>query len=82
MLGTIPRLDFPALCLQDSPLGVRLTTYVSAFPAGMNAAMTWDKKLMYARGHAMGVEFKGKGINIALGPVVRVLPGEHGGFNG
>jgi len=43
--------------------------------------MTWDKKLMYARGHAMGVEFKGKGINIALGPVVRVLPGEHGGFN-
>ncbi|KAF8251875.1 hypothetical protein K440DRAFT_578757 [Wilcoxina mikolae CBS 423.85] len=81
-VGTIPRLGFPALCLQDSPLGVRFTTYVSAFPAGMNAAMTWDKKLMYARGHAMGMEFKGKGINVALGPVAGPL-GRHpeGGRN-
>lgn len=40
----------------------------------MNAAMTWDRKLMYERGYAMGEEFKGKGINVALGPVVRSIP--------
>ena len=70
LAGSIPRLGFAPLCLQDSPLGVRLSTYSSAFPAGLNAAMTWDRKLMYARGHAMGEEFRGKGVNIALGPVV------------
>jgi len=40
----------------------------------MNAAMTWDRKLMYERGYAMGAEFKGKGINVALGPVVGSIP--------
>ena len=71
-VGTIPRIGFPSLCLQDSPLGIRFGTYSSAFPAGLNAAMTWDRGLMYARGYAMGEEFKGKGINVALGPVVCV----------
>jgi len=34
-------------------LGVRLTDFASAFPAGINAAMTWDKDLIKARGVAM-----------------------------
>jgi beta-glucosidase-like glycosyl hydrolase len=59
--------------MQDSPLGVRFGTYSSAFPAGMNAAMTWDRELMYLRGLAMGEEFKGKGVNMALGPVVSTV---------
>ncbi|KAA8905769.1 extracellular beta-glucosidase/cellulase BGL3 precursor [Sphaerosporella brunnea] len=81
-VGTIPRINFPALCLQDSPLGVRFGTYSSAFPAGLNAAMTWDRSLMRARGYAMGAEFKGKGVNVALGPVAGPL-GRHpeGGRN-
>jgi len=36
----IPNQDFPGLCLQDSPLGVRFADYVSAFPAGINVAST------------------------------------------
>lgn len=67
--GPIPRLGFPSLCLQDSPLGVRYGDYASAFPSGMNAAMTWDRNLMYQRGYAMGSEFKAKGANFGLGPV-------------
>jgi beta-glucosidase len=31
-VGSIPRLGFKALCMQDSPLGVRFADYVSAFP--------------------------------------------------
>ncbi|KAL7271296.1 hypothetical protein RUND412_005956 [Rhizina undulata] len=71
--GSIPRLNFRSLCLQDSPLGVRATDYVSAFPAGMNVAATWDRGLLYARGFAMGEEFRAKGANIALGPVAGPL---------
>ncbi|KAI9646460.1 beta-glucosidase [Ciborinia camelliae] len=67
--GTIPRLNFPGLCLQDSPLGIRFTDYNSAFPSGMNAAATWSYDLMNARGNAMGKEHRGKGIDVQLGPV-------------
>jgi beta-glucosidase len=31
----------------------------------VNAAATFDKKLMLKRGEAMGREFRGKGVNVA-----------------
>jgi beta-glucosidase len=43
---TIPRIGWQGLCLEDSPLGVRLADFVSAFPAGINAAATWDVDLI------------------------------------
>ncbi|PQE29236.1 putative beta-glucosidase protein [Rutstroemia sp. NJR-2017a BBW] len=67
--GSIPRINFPGLCLQDSPLGIRFTDYNSAFPSGMNAAATWSTSLIRARGVAMGAEHRGKGIDVQLGPV-------------
>jgi beta-glucosidase len=67
------RLGFPQLCLQDGPLGVRTTTNITAFPAGITTGATWDKQLMYDRGAALGEEFKGKGINYYLGPAVGPL---------
>ncbi|KXT13326.1 hypothetical protein AC579_6024 [Pseudocercospora musae] len=71
--GGIPRLNFRGLCLQDSPVGVRMTDFNSVFPAGVNVAATWDRKLAYARGKAMGEEFAGKGIDVQLGPVAGPL---------
>jgi beta-glucosidase len=59
--------------MQDSPVGVRLTDYNSVFPAGVTAAATFDKGLLYARGEAMGAEHKGKGVNVMLGPVAGPL---------
>ena len=44
-----------------------LTFYFSVFSAGVSAAATWDKDIMYERGHAMGEEFRGKGAHIYLG---------------
>lgn len=64
--GGIPRLAFRSLCLQDSPTGVRFADYVSVFPAGVNVAATWDKKVAFDRGAAMGSEHKGKGVDIQL----------------
>ncbi|KAG6374229.1 glycoside hydrolase superfamily [Boletus reticuloceps] len=72
-VGNIPQVvDFPGLCLQDSPLGVRFASLVSSFPAGVTAASTWNRALIRARGVAMGEEFKAKGVNIALGPVMNM----------
>jgi hypothetical protein len=42
-VGNIPPIinnDFPGLCLNDSPLGVRLADFVTVFPAAINAAST------------------------------------------
>ncbi|KAK2767511.1 hypothetical protein FQN54_003668 [Arachnomyces sp. PD_36] len=68
-VGSIPRLNFRGLCLQDAPLGVRFADYVSAFPSGVNVAATWDRHLAYLRGKAMGAEHRDKGVDVQLGPV-------------
>ncbi|EOO03200.1 putative beta-glucosidase 1 precursor protein [Phaeoacremonium minimum UCRPA7] len=72
-VGSIPRLGFRSLCMQDSPMGVRLSDYNSAFPSGQTAAATFDKGLLYRRGLAMGQEHRGKGVTVQLGPVAGPL---------
>ncbi|KAF8856844.1 glycoside hydrolase [Acephala macrosclerotiorum] len=54
---SVPRLNFSG------------PDFVSAFPAGSHLAQTWDKGYMYAYGKALGEEYYGKGVNIALRPV-------------
>ncbi|MCJ1448936.1 MAG: hypothetical protein MMC23_009455 [Stictis urceolatum] len=71
--GAIPRLGFRSMCLQDSPVGVRDTDFVSVFPAGVNAAATWSRGLARARGAGMGSEHRGKGSDVQLGPVAGPL---------
>ncbi|CAE6429421.1 unnamed protein product [Rhizoctonia solani] len=67
--GAVPRLNIPALCLQDGPAGVRPADFASQFPAQVTVAATWDRELIYERAAALGVEFRGKGIHVALAPV-------------
>jgi beta-glucosidase len=69
----IPRLNFTGLCLQDGPMAIRVADYTSVFSAGVSAGATWDRDIMYERGHAMSLEFKGKGAHIFLGPVAGPL---------
>ncbi|KAL8716102.1 MAG: hypothetical protein Q9220_000007 [cf. Caloplaca sp. 1 TL-2023] len=61
-------VGFPALCLQDGPLGLRFSDHATAFPAGITVGATWNKDLMYQKGKAHGTQAKLKGINILLGP--------------
>ncbi|KAK7203350.1 glycosyl hydrolase family 3 N terminal domain-containing protein [Myxozyma melibiosi] len=68
--GSVPRLNFSAICLQDGPLGIRFTDLNSAFPAGIATGATFNKNLMYQRGNALGLENKAKGINVALAPCI------------
>lgn len=50
--GAVPRLGLHSLCLQDGPLGIRLSDYNSAFTAGGTVAASWDRDIWYRRGFA------------------------------
>lgn len=71
--GAVPRLGIKPLCLADAPDGIRGQEFVSAFPASIHVASTWDRDLIYQWGQALGEEYRGKGINIALAPVAGPL---------
>ncbi|KAH8556725.1 glycoside hydrolase superfamily [Umbelopsis sp. PMI_123] len=71
--------DFPALCLQDGPLGVRMAYNVTLGLSGITAAQSFDKDIMHKRGMMMGEEFRGKGVNIQLGPAMNFMRSPEGG---
>ncbi|KAF2427523.1 beta-glucosidase [Tothia fuscella] len=71
--GAVDRIGFPGLCLQDGPSGVRGADFVSAFPSGVHIGASWNSTLANSVGTFMGAEFKKKGVNVALGPVVGPL---------
>lgn len=62
----------PSLCFQDGPAGLRLVRNVTAFPVGLNLASTFSRRLMRARGVALGEESRGKGVNVFLGPAMDI----------
>ena len=68
--GGVPRLGFPGLCLHDAGNGVRNTDGVNAYASGVHIGASWNASLAYERAQYMGAEFKKKGVNVALGPVV------------
>ncbi|KAI0824217.1 beta-glucosidase [Trametes gibbosa] len=84
-IGNTPKVSaipgFSGLCLQDSPVGVRFVSGNSVFPAEINAAATFNRTLIRARGEAMGTEFKGKGIHVALGPMMNLMRAPAAGRN-
>ncbi|KAF2183312.1 glycoside hydrolase family 3 protein [Zopfia rhizophila CBS 207.26] len=71
--GTVSRLGVPSLCFADAPDGIRGQEFVSAFPAGIHLGATFNRDLMYRYGQAVGREYRGKGINVALGPFIGPL---------
>ncbi|KAF3767348.1 family 3 glycoside hydrolase [Cryphonectria parasitica EP155] len=71
--AAISSIGYPELCLQDSPLGVRYATSVTAFTPGIQAAATWDVDLLLQRGQYLGAEAKGCGVHVLLGPVAGPL---------
>jgi len=52
---------------------VRATDFVNAYASGISVGASWNKNLAYQRGRSMGGEFRTKGANVALGPVVGPL---------
>ncbi|OTB02825.1 glycoside hydrolase family 3 protein [Hypoxylon sp. CI-4A] len=71
--GPAIHVGFPALALQDGPLGIRFADNATAFPAGVTVGATWNKDLMYQWGNAHAIEARKKGINVILGPCIGPL---------
>ncbi|RMZ86740.1 hypothetical protein DV736_g6036, partial [Chaetothyriales sp. CBS 134916] len=74
--GNIPSIDrvgFQGLCLTDAGNGVRATDFVNGWPSGIHVGASWNKDLAHKRGIYLGGEFRAKGANVALGPVVGPL---------
>ncbi|KAJ7209261.1 glycoside hydrolase family 3 protein [Mycena pura] len=67
-VSPVSRLGIPGLCLNDGPAGVRPTKGVTGFPPAIAAAATFSRRLMRARGVALGEEFRGKGIKCMRNP--------------
>lgn len=68
--GGVARLGFPGFCLQDAGNGVRSVDGVTSWASGIHIGASWNPSVAYDRGLYMGAEFKKKGVNVALGPVV------------
>ncbi|KAL8410092.1 hypothetical protein RB594_008253 [Gaeumannomyces avenae] len=66
----IPRLNFTGMCLADAGQGLRGVDFVSSWPSGVHVGASWNRALALRRALGMGGEFKKKGANILLGPVV------------
>ncbi|CAO3636558.1 unnamed protein product [Cunninghamella echinulata] len=64
---------FPSICYQDGPIGVRSTKGITAGVSGINTAASFDKKAIRERGQYIGKEFRGKGINVFLGPSMNMV---------
>jgi beta-glucosidase len=70
-----------ALTLQDGPAGVSRFTDVTAFPAPITLAASWDRDLVRRWGAAMAEEERGKGVMIQLGPMMNLVRSPAAGRN-
>lgn len=70
MTGSVPRLGFPGICLQDAGHGVRGVDMVNSYPAGIHVGASWNRTLVHSWADSIGAEFRRKGANVALGPLV------------
>jgi beta-glucosidase len=70
----IPSLCIPDVNFQDGPAGVGDGLGgVTQMPSGLVSAATFDTKYEQQYGAAIGAEFAGKGVNVALGPTVNIV---------
>ncbi|KAJ7740439.1 glycoside hydrolase family 3 protein [Mycena maculata] len=72
-VSPVARLNIPGICLNDGPAGLRPVKETTGFPPGIAVAATFSRRLMQARGVALGEEFRGKGVNVHLGPALDLM---------
>ena len=72
-ISALPDHGFPGFCFNDAENGVRGVGGVNAYPSQLHVGASWNRDLAYQRAHYLGREFKAKGINTILGPVIGPL---------
>jgi len=77
-----PRLGIPVLNLQDGPAGIGDgANNVTAFPAPITIAASWDVALSRQYGSLMAAEARGKGVNVLLAPMMNIARAYQAGRN-
>lgn len=78
------KYGIPELMLADGPNGLRKqdgrgdkpglqeSVPATCFPTAVTAAQTWNRKLLYAEGRAIGEEAKEEQVGVVLGPGVNI----------
>jgi len=66
-ISPIPELGFNGICSMDGPTALNRVDLISIFPAGLTAAASWDRDLIYGRANALATEFRDKGVHVLLG---------------
>ncbi|KAI6383112.1 hypothetical protein MCOR25_000300 [Pyricularia grisea] len=69
-IAPISKVGFPGMCLADAGNGLRGTDFVTAWPSGVHVGASFNRQLSAKRAYGMGSEFRKKGVNVLLGPVV------------
>jgi hypothetical protein len=76
---TVAHLGVPSLKYTDGPNGIRGPDTVTAFPASLALAATFDDQLAAAYGGAVAEEARDTGSNVLLGPAVDIARTPLGG---
>jgi len=81
----IPRLGIPAINMQDSAVGVRLSAlmgrYSTLLPSALGAASSWDIKGAQLYGDVIGRELRDQGFNMSIGGGVDITREPRNGRN-
>ena len=66
-VAAVPALGSTSICSNDGPTALNRADLISIFSAGLTAAASWDRDLIYERANALANEFKDKGVHVLLG---------------
>lgn len=80
-VGNIKKYDIPNPQTADGPAGIRRSVNCTCFPCGTLIACSWDPKLQYAMGKAIGYEGYNTGVDILLAPSMNIHRNPLGGRN-
>ena len=80
-IPAIKRLHIPSLIMSDASVGVRRFGTSIAYPASIALAATWNRRLAYQQGVALGKDCRARGIYVIFGPGVNVLREPQDGRN-
>lgn len=68
----VPRLGIPQINISDGPVGIRNFGPSTAYPATINLAASWDRKLAHKMGEALGMESRAKNVHLLLAPGMNI----------
>jgi beta-glucosidase len=71
-IRAIDRLNLPAICMADGPMGIRNYGNSTAYPAGIGLAASWNADLAETFGKSVAKDGRARGVHIWLAPGLNI----------